>query len=249
LLLILLHIQLSCCLCTQHPAFILSCVPDQITLKLNQFVIMLKTLISGFALYSTVSGQAAFPAVDPPAVAPANPVAPVAPAIPVAPAPPAIVPIIPPAPSPGSGTPGFLNCELPCTDTANCPSTCAQQIRTVENPGNSFTMECVAKGACAQSQFTFTYTGGMTKYLESIKAGAPYAMYGSTFTIDNSARGTNLVVRTIECGGGLCSGATFRFLNADYGDIKCEEYVGCGAGCMVEMPPDAPVPCDQVSTT
>merc|ERR1711879_874081 len=166
-------------------------------------------------------GQAAFPAVDPPAVAPANPVAPMGPAIPVAPAPPAIVPIIPPAPSPGSGTPGFLNCELPCTDTANCPSTCAQQIRTVENPGNSFTMECVAKGACAQSQFTFTYTGGMTKYLESIKTGAPYAMYGSTFTIDNSARGAN-----------------FRFLNADYGDIKCEEYVGCGVGCMVEMPPD-----------
>ena len=41
----------------------------------------------------------------------------------------------------------------------------------------------------------------------------------------------------------------FGFLNADYGDIKCDEYKGCGAGCMVEMPPSAPVPCDQVSTT
>jgi len=219
---------------------------------------MLKSLISAFALYSTVSGDrrllqaggAAFPAVNPPApatpVAPAQPVQPVAPAVPTSPA---IIPIIPPAPAPGSGTPLELNCGLPCVNTANCPSQCAQTIRTIENPTNAFTMECVATGACAQSQYTFTYTGGMTRYLEGIKAGANYAMYGSTFTIDNSARGGGLTVRTIECGGGLCAGATFRFLNADYGDITCEEYVGCGAGCMVEMPPDAPVPCDQVSTT
>merc|ERR1712083_1269604 len=120
------------------------------------------------------------------------------------------------------------NCGQPCINTANCPSMCAQTIRTIENPTNAFTMECVATGACAQSQFTFTYTGGMTKYLESIKAGANYAMYGSTFTIDNTARGQGLTVRSIECGG-LCAGATFRFLNSDYGDIKCEEYVGCGA--------------------
>lgn len=219
---------------------------------------MLKSLISAFALYSTVSGDrrllqaggAAFPAVNPPAqatpVAPAQPVQPVAPAVPTSPA---IIPIIPPAPAPGSGTPLELNCGQPCVNTANCPSQCAQVIRTIENPTNAFTMECVATGACAQSQYTFTYTGGMTRYLEGIKAGANYAMYGSTFTIDNSARGGGLTVRTIECGGGLCAGATFRFLNADYGDITCEEYVGCGAGCMVEMPPDAPVPCDQVSTT
>jgi hypothetical protein len=217
---------------------------------------MLKSLISAFALYATASGddsrrllQAAFPAVNPPAAAPANPAAPVAPAVPVTPTMPAIVPIIPPAPAPGSGTPLELNCGQPCINTANCPSLCAQQIRTIENPGNSFTMECVATGACAQSQFTFTYTGGMTKYLEGITMGANYAAYGSTFTIDNTARGQGLTVRTVDCGGGLCAGATFRFLNADFGDIKCEEYVGCGAGCMVEMPPDAPVPCDQVSTT
>merc|ERR1719474_985538 len=112
-------------------------------------------------------------------------------------------------------------------------------MMTVTNPSNSFVMECQASGACAQSQYTFSYTGGMTTFLESIKAGAPYALYGSTFTIDNTARGTNLVVRTIECGHGLCAGATFRFLNADYGDIKCDEYAGCGAGCMVEMPPES----------
>jgi len=122
-------------------------------------------------------------------------------------------------------------------------------MRTIENPPNSFTMECQAPGSCAQSQFTFTYSGGMTKFLESIKAGAPYALYGSTFTIDNTARGQGLTVRTIECGHQLCAGATFRFLNADYGDIKCDEYAGCGSGCTVIMPPDMPVPCDQVSTT
>ena len=141
-----------------------------------------------------------------------------------------------------------LKCGLPCTDSANCPSTCAQTMRTIENPPNSFTMECSATGACAQSEFTFSYTGGMTTYFEGIKAGAPYALYGSTFTFDNYGRGTNLVVRSIECGSELCAGATFRFLNADYGDIKCDEYSGCGVGCTVHIPPDAPVPCDQVST-
>merc|ERR1719153_1944371 len=87
-------------------------------------------------------------------------------------------------------------------------------MRTIDNPPNSFTMECTARGSCAASQYTFAYSGGMTTFLESIKAGAPYAFYGSTFTIDNTGRGTNLVVRSIECGSGLCSGATFRLLNA-----------------------------------
>jgi hypothetical protein len=85
--------------------------------------------------------------------------------------------------------------------------------------------------------------------MAGIQVGADYALYGSTITFDNSARGTGLTVRTIDCGQTLCAGATFVFLNADFGDITCEEYSGCGAGCMVEMPPDAPVPCDQVSTT
>merc|ERR1711971_747846 len=102
-------------------------------------------------------------------------------------------------------------------------------IRTIEKPTNAFTMECVATGACVQFVFLFIFIGRRSKYLESIKAGANYQMYGSTFTIDNTARGQGLTVRSIECGGGLCAGATFRFLNSDYGDIKCEEYVGCGA--------------------
>ena len=170
--------------------------------------------------------------------------------VPVTPTEPAMpIPIIPLPQGPGGGPLLELNCGDPCLNTANCPSACAQTIKTIENPPSSFTMECTASGSCAASQFTFAYSGGVTTHLESIKAGAPYALYGSTFTVDNTARGTNLVVRAIECGNGLCAGAIFRFLNADYGDIKCDEYSGCGAGCMVEMPPDAPVPCDQVSTT
>ena len=168
--------------------------------------------------------------------------------IPSAPAPAAIIPIIPPPAGPNT-TPLSLVCDLPCTDTANCPSGCAQQMRTISNVGNSFTMECSNRGSCAASQYTFVYEGGMTRYMDSIQVSAPYALFGSTVTIDNTARGGGLTVRSIECGAGNCAGATFNFLNADFGDIKCEEYGGCGAGCMVSMPPDAPVPCDQVSTT
>merc|ERR1711972_1241411 len=90
---------------------------------------------------------------------------------------------------------------------------------------------------------------GVTRYMDSIKVSAPYALYGSTITFDNLARGEGLTVRTVECGQQNCAGATFVFLNADYEDIKCEEYQGCGAGCMVSMPPDAPISCDLVSTT
>jgi len=208
---------------------------------------MMRTVASALTfltLIGDLNAQApAIPAVQPPVPSPQTPTT-----LPV-PATTAVIPLIPPPQGPGGGPLLELNCPDRCTDTANCPSTCAQTIRTIENPPTSFTMECVAVGACAQSDYTFAYSGGMTTFMEGIKAGAPYALYGSTFTVDNSGRGTNLVVRAIECGNGLCAGATFRFLNADYGDIKCDEYDGCGAGCTVHMPPSAPVSCDQVSTT
>jgi len=206
---------------------------------------MMRTVASALTFLTLIGDiDAQSPAV--PAMSPPSPELPTT--LP-APATTAVIPLIPPLQGPGGGPLLELKCDLPCTDTANCPSTCAQTIRTIENPPTSFTMECVAVGACAQSDYTFSYSGGMATFMEGIKAGSPYALYGSTFTVDNSGRGTNLVVRTIECGNGLCAGATFRFLNADYGDIKCDEYDGCGAGCTVHMPPSAPVSCDQVSTT
>jgi len=215
---------------------------------------MIKSIISALSFYAALSSgdsarrllQAAFPAqTSPPAAGTGGGGAAVIPA----PAPASIIPIIPPPAAPGSGTPLSLVCDLPCVDSANCPSGCAQQMRTISNPGNSFTMECTGRGSCAASQYTFVYDGGMTRYMAGIQVGADYALYGSTITFDNTARGGGLTVREIDCGQKLCAGATFVFLNADFGDIKCEEYNGCGAGCMVEMPPDAPVPCDQVSTT
>jgi len=215
---------------------------------------MIKSIVSALSFYAALSSgdsarrllQAAFPAqTSPPAAGTGGGGAAVIPA----PAPASIIPIIPPPAAPGSGTPLSLVCDLPCVDSANCPSGCAQQMRTISNPGNSFTMECTGRGSCAASQYTFVYDGGMTRYMAGIQVGADYALYGSTITFDNTARGGGLTVREIDCGQKLCAGATFVFLNADFGDIKCEEYNGCGAGCMVEMPPDAPVPCDQVSTT
>jgi len=227
---------------------------------------MIKSIVSALSFYAALSSgdstrrllQAQFPAVEPPApaapvdpvqpIAPVTPVTPVTPVVPVAPTPNTGFAIIPPPPSPGSGTPLSLVCDLPCESTANCPSACAQSMRTITNPGNSFSMECTGRGSCAASQYTFAYTGGNTRYMDSITVGAPYALYGSTITIDNSGNGGGLTVRTIDCGQTLCAGATFRFLNADFGDLTCEEYNGCGAGCMVEMPPDAPISCDLVST-
>jgi len=214
---------------------------------------MIKSIVSALTFYAALSSgdsarrllQAQFPAQTGPAQTVPAP----APAA-VVPEPSSVViPIIPPPATAGSGTPLSLVCDLPCESTANCPSGCAQQMRTISNPGNSFTMECSNRGSCAASQYTFVYEGGNTRYMDSIQVSAAYALYGSTVTIDNSARGTGMTVRAIECGQQNCAGATFVFLNADFGDIKCEEYNGCGAGCMVEMPPDAPVPCDQVSTT
>merc|ERR1719361_965289 len=210
---------------------------------------MMKSIVSALFCAALSNGQAQFPAQTQPA-APVDPAAPVEP-VAVVPQTPVVIPIIPPPATPGSGTPLSLVCGLECTSTANCPSTCAQTIRTIDAPGNSFTMECTGMGSCAASQYTFNYAnaGAMTRYFEGIQVGAQYALYGSTITFDNSARGGGLTVRTIDCGQTLCAGATFRFLNADFGDITCEEYSGCGAGCMVEMPPDAPVACDLVSTT
>merc|ERR1712212_969870 len=111
-------------------------------------------------------------------------------------------------------------------------------------------------GSCAKSQFTFEYpVGGMITQLDSIKVGAPYALYGSTVTFDNKqAEGVKVIA--IECGQGNCAGATFVFNNADYGDIKCAEMIdgGCGPRCFVEIQgsggnPATSVTCDQVSTT
>jgi len=184
-----------------------------------------------------------FPAVLPPVNTPSGPVAPLTPTEP------AVIPIVPITTAPGAGPLVELICNDRCVSTVNCPSTCAQTMRTIENPPIDFTMECMAIGACAASQYTFTYVNGRTEYLESITAGAQYALYGSTFTFDNMARGNmDLVVRSIECGSGWCGGATFKFLNAEYDHILCDVNAGCGSGCMVEMPPDAPVACDQVAT-
>ena len=98
-----------------------------------------------------------------------------------------------------------------------------------------FALECVPTGVLEFECIILDEDEGS----KSTMAGAISALHESTITIDNSARGTNLVVRSIECGGGLCAGATFRILNADYGDIKYEEYIGCGDGCMVENPAEA----------
>jgi len=143
-------------------------------------------------------------------------------------------------------------CNLPCTTAANCPSTCAQRIESIESPANSFTMECTAIGSCAQSKFTIVYPpnplGAPITELDSIKVGAAFALYGSTVTIE-SRQADAVKVIAIECGPGNCAGAKFVFVNADYGDIKCNEvqYGGCGQGCLVEFNGDPAVSCDLVS--
>ena len=104
-------------------------------------------------------------------------------------------------------------------------------------------MECTAYGSCAHSQININTAGTQLREIDSIKISGDYAAYKATIT------GTNVgKVKTIECGAGLCEGANFVFVNSDYGDLKCEEYRGCGVGCTMTQH-GVKVPCDQVSTT
>merc|ERR1712154_747700 len=156
--------------------------------------------------------------------------------------------IIPGGGVPGAGAeaiPQSMNCNLECKTSANCPSTCAQQTKTFNNPSPGWAFECTGIVSCAASTYTINGGGGVNGILNGIKASAPYALYGTTITVNN------VRLTEVDCGAGNCAGATFIFgAGGDYGDIKCEEYGGCGAGCQVQKSPtDALVPCDQVSTT
>eukprot|EP01084_Bolivina_argentea_P075478 136832_1 len=55
-----------------------------------------------------------------------------------------------------AGPPANVVCNTPCSNT-NCPSTCAATVTNIENPGNSFTMACTARGSCAGSQININY--------------------------------------------------------------------------------------------
>merc|ERR1712087_554270 len=130
------------------------------------------------------------------------------------------------APNPCSG-----GSNLPCTSTANCQSPCAMGEFMITAPN----MECTAAGLCAAS--TFNVQGSMN----AIKFGTADAAYGSTFNIQG-------YVREITCDVGFCAGVSFNFIGGDYGDIKCEEYGGCGAGCTA-CQGGVCQPCDNVEIT
>jgi len=216
---------------------------------------MLHRAVTFFAIVCTLSNaeprrllQAQFPASP---VAPAGtvPIGGGAALPPVQTFPP-IVAFIPTGAAGGAGGPlQKLTCKDPCVTSANCPSECARITKTIESPPNSFTLECSAMGACAGSTIMIDYpAGGVKKFVNSIKVSAPYALYGSSVTINNQQT-QGIKVVTIECDTGNCAGASFVFNNAWFGDLKCDEYIGCGAGCFVESGGMPPVPCDSVSTT
>lgn len=214
---------------------------------------MLKSIVSIVAIFGSMSEAdssrrllQAFPA------SPAQPAVPAPPAggsmIPVETMPP-IIAIIPTAGPNGGGPLTKLQCKDPCMTTVNCPSTCAQTTQTVENPSNNFVMECSAAGACAASTFNFNWgVGGVMKFFNSIKVGAPYGLYGSTVVLNNQ-QAQSIKLITVECGTGNCAGATFVLNNAYIGDLKCDEYIGCGSGCTVSVDGAPAVTCDSVSTT
>jgi len=185
---------------------------------------------------------------------PAQPAAPAAqPAQPVNPVPvqtqPPIWAVIPTAGPNGGGPINKIQCPDPCMTSVNCPSTCAMTSQAVENPPNNFVMECGAAGSCAASTFDFTWAaGGVMKFMNSIKVGAPYALYGSTITLNNQ-QAQSIKLITIECSTGNCAGATFVLNNAYVGDLKCDEYIGCGSGCTISVDGAPAVTCDSVSTT
>jgi len=220
---------------------------------------MLHRAVTFFAIVCTLSNaeprrllQAQFPA-SPSAPAGTVPIGGGGAVTPVMTFPPVIA-FIPTGAAGGAGGPlQKLTCKDPCVTSANCPSECAQITKTIESPPNSFTLECSAMGSCAGSEIMLDYpAGGVKKFVNSIKVGAPYALYGSLVTINNNqAQGIKVV--TIECqttlGQGNCAMASFVFNNAWFGDLKCDEYIGCGDGCTVTSGGQPPVSCDSVSTT
>jgi hypothetical protein len=120
---------------------------------------------------------------------------------------------------------------------------------SVDNPPNNMVMECSAAGSCAASTYEFNWAaGGVMKFFNSIKVGAPYALYGSTITLNNN-QAQSIKLITVECSTGHCAGASFVLNNAYIGDLKCDEYIGCGAGCTVSVDGAPAVACDSVSTT
>eukprot|EP01083_Nonionella_stella_P109991 321471_1 len=148
-----------------------------------------------------------------------------------------------------AGPPANIMCNIPCSN-AVCASDCAGKIfATVNNPGNGFEIGCLASGSCAGSQININYSaGGMTRFLPLIKISGQYAIYGATITINSQQTGVGLKVTEIDCGKGNCAGGHFVFIGADFGDIKCEEYGGCGTDCFVTQH-GVKVSCDSVSTT
>jgi len=142
-----------------------------------------------------------------------------------------------------------ISCPDPCMTSVNCPSTCAMTDQTVTNPPNNFVMECSAPGACAAANYEFTWAaGGVMKFFNSIKVGSPYGLYGSTITLNNQ-QAQSIKLITVECSTGHCAGASFVLNNAYIGDLKCDEYIGCGSGCTVSVDGAPAVTCDSVSTT
>jgi len=163
------------------------------------------------------------------------------------------VPIIFPFDPVAQGPPAPMVCNIPCQSGAPCTSPCAQKTGleaiNIENPTKSWSLSCSAQASCFGSEFNINYgPNGMTKFLDHITISSPFAAYGAHITINNQQTAESVKVIKIECGAGNCAGATFEFIGADFGDLKCEEYGGCGAGCQVIQHNNA-VNCDLVSTT
>lgn len=158
-----------------------------------------------------------------------------------------------------------LECNQPCTTTANCPSPCAQGVFNYV-PSNYWTAELTQPGAGAASTFNINFPCGVT-HMDSLKITAMYAAYGATFNFNNNCIAPGLankanaaaepaepvVVTEIVCGPGNCAHTKFVFgPGVDYGDLKCDESIQCGVGCTVSFYDHGALfetPCELVSTT
>jgi len=177
-----------------------------------------------------------FPAVNPPAPAPApGP----APANPIAP-PPTLPPLVPGGISiiPGlQAPPTQLTCNDYCIDTANCPSACALQTKTIYDPVENYRMTCSAPGACAGSQYTFDFSAGGVVEKIGFYFTQSYAGYGTTINVVSRQMSKRVKVDKVLCAvQGACEQMRIITNGADVNDIECK--AGACNGCVVMQAPE-----------
>ncbi len=126
------------------------------------------------------------------------------------------------------------------------PTSCRDSQRTLVQPVDGFSMNCVGKGSCQNSVFTIQIDSNPQEavtYFDSFKFAGEGSGAGTTVIIDNR-QGTVLNIGRIECPAEeSCTGTTFIIgRDVSVTEILCND--GSCVGCMIEIDEATRIPCD-----